>query len=973
MAKLTLQARREMPQTLTLRPPAATSPALSAKDPGAQSTSSSPSLAVPTSAGSSSGGIHRSIKDTWSSRNRSSTSTNITPPILSPAYSESGASTYEVPLTPFSAVPTNFSRHHPQFQFLDSPDEVDGDHSDDLSGTYRGLPISASSTFVIDGASTDSLPRPCSFGDLVMSGHRSTSWFDSSPTGDTTSATLSKPFLLLGETDDTDVLAAPHLPYSTDLSRQRVPSSNDSLGDTETSSEFSPSTSLVSVRIARLIQRETFATPGLDLSSDQLEGGGATQATSTGLVGNPTSPLTPVLMETEWISGSIPRVAGDEPSPRPSASPRTMAMRRKDVSALEPSRPLSEVFLSDLSEADATVRMRTILGPKTRIISPAPWDDPDGVAPGVQDEPAPSTKFRKSANTRRTEPNKPTSPNGPPSPAKENLGFKARLGNRSKSFSLLTGKKSPAHEDTFESDAALNALMPTSSPKAFGTKATPRINTGNAINGTGLSSPLSPALSVSSYGSNRTPIPSSPDSAALSSIDSERSSILTLAVPVASACVPQSAHADVSSFAPTSSSSDLRDEQSAGCVSTSALDERDPYYVAADPDGYTSLSPRCPMGNDAPMLPTGPGKNYKLISLDEARKREEDRKAAVAQRGQAAASSSSGPRPDEPAAKQDAYDYSAERLSASINGITISSPRTNVPPPATPGTAAKTLKNRRSGFLKRMMGVSEKTEPIPRIPSLPQASPTSASFPQQVESSPSVHSNLNESPSVIGPASPTSMLQSSFLPRASSGAPPSRVAFSSMPVPDPEHRLRNVRGADGAASAPSLSLRPVSMAFSAGLPSELMAEIEAAEMKEAKLSALSADTVMRNTAALRSPHAPSFVSDTTYASSFETAPTSPDVHTPLTSVFPVPPSQAPTSLKIVSPSRGRPWEVERAELEETIRLLRAQLYDQECECPECGHEFKPVLTTPSTPMSPSVVDRPRFPGHAAFGSARVLF
>ncbi|KDE06623.1 hypothetical protein, variant [Microbotryum lychnidis-dioicae p1A1 Lamole] len=973
MAKQTLQARREMPQTLTLHPLAATSPAFSAKDPGAQSTSS-PSLAVPTGAGSSSDGIHRSIKDAWGLRDRSSTSTNFTPPILSPAYSESSGSTYEVPLTPFSAVPTNFSRHHPQFQFLNSPDEVDGDHSDDLGGTDRGLPISASSTFVIDGASTDSLPRPCSFGDLVMSGHGSTSSFDSSPTGDTTSSTLSKPFLLFGVTNDTDVLVVPPLRYSPDVSRQRVPSSNDSLGDTETSSAFSPSTSLASVRIARLIQRETFATPGLDLSSDQLEGGGATQATSTGLVGYPASPVTPVLMETEWISRSIPRVAGDEPSPRPSPSPRTMAMRRNDVPALEPSRPLSEVFLSDLSEADASVRMRTILGPKTRIISPAPWDYPDGVAPGVQDEPAPSAKFRKSANTRRTEPTKPTSPNGPPSPAKENLGFKARLGNRSKSFSLLTGKKLPAHEDTFESDAALNALMPTSSPMALGSKAAARINTGSTNNSTGLSSPLSPALSVSSYGSNRTPIASSPESAALSPNDSERSSILTLAVPVASACVPQYAHADESSFAPTSSSSDLRDEQSAGCVSTSALGERDPYYVAALPDGYTSLSARSPMGNDAPILPTGPGKNYELISLDEARQREEDRKTAVAQRGQANASSSSGPRPDEPAAKQDAYDYSAERLSASTNGSTICSPRTNIPPPATPGTAAKTLKNRRSGFLKRMMGVIEKTEPIPRIPSLPQTSPTSASFPQQVESSHSVHSSLNESPSVIGPASPTSMLKSSFLPRVSSGAPATRVAFSSMPVPDPEHRLRNGQGANGAASAPSLSLRPVSMAFSAGLPSELMAEIEAAEMEEAKLSALSADTVMRNTPALRSPHAPSFVSDTTYTSSaFETAPTSPDVYTPLTSVFAVPPSTAPTSLKIVSPSRGRPWEVERAELEETIRLLRAQLYDQECECPECGHEFRHVLTAPSTPMSPSVVDRPRFHGHAAFGSARVLF
>ncbi|SCV71223.1 BQ2448_2811 [Microbotryum intermedium] len=1006
MSKPTLQARREMPQTLTLRPPAATSPA-SAKDAGgAVGAQSTFSLGVLTSTGSSSGGIHRSIKDAWGSRSRSSTTTTITAPIFSPTYSESGDSTYEVPLTPFSAVPTNFSRHHPQF--LDSPDgdDDDGDHSGNLSGPDRGVPASASNTFVLkgDGASSDALPRPCFFGDLVMSGHESSSSFDSSrnatSAGDTTSTTLSKPFLSFGETDDTGILAAPHLPYLME-SRQRVPSSNDSLGDTETSSEFSPSTSLASVRIARLGQHAPFATTDPDLSADQLDGVEAANATATGLVGVGylNSPVGPVLLENEWISGSIPLIEADEPQPSP--SPRKVAILRKEVPALEPSRPLSEILLSDMSEADATMRMRNILGdffsrvflvlgasscstlfdictgPKTRIISPAPWDDPDDAA-NVQDEPAQSDKSRKFADTRRAEPAKPILPISLPSPAKENLSFKARLGNRSKSFSLLTVKKSSAHEDTFESDEALNALMPrrgnkpsgASSPKALG-KATPRINTGNAINGSGLPSPLSPALSVSSYGSTQTRSASSPDSPALSTHDSERSSILTLAVPVASTCVPRSAPADMLSFASTSDSPGLRDELKPERVSTSALDERERYSVTPDPEGYTSMSPRSPIGGNTPLLPNGPGKNYKLISLDEARKREEDRKAeaAAAQRGQAVASSSYSPRSDEPASKQDASDCNADRLSSSINGLAISSPQAAIPSPATPGMAAKTLKNRRSGFLKRMMGVSEKNEPTPRVPSLPQPSPTSTSFPQ-VESSPSVHLTLNDSPSVTGLASTTSMLKSSLLPRATSGAPPSRVAFSSMPVPDSEHRLRNGKGGNGVASAPSLSLRPVSMAFSAGLPSELLAEIEAAEIEEAKLSS---DNTTRNTPALRSPHALSFVSDTTHASStFETAPTPPLVHTPVTPAFPVSPSEAPTSLKSRASFGQWPWEVERAELEEMIRSLRAQLYDQECECPECGHAFKPILTAPSAPMSPSIVDRPRFPGHAAVGSVRLL-
>ena len=262
---------------------------------------------------------------------------------------------------------------------------------------------------------------------------------------------------------------------------------------------------------------------------------------------------------------------------------------------------------------------------------------------------------------------------------------------------------------------------------------------------------------------------------------------------------------------------------------------------------------------------------------------------------------------------------------------------------------SKTLKPKKSGFLRRMMGADK---PFAEVPARSESVTTSAlatSPPYSVTiSSPSASVDLGRQNLSTDLATTSGSLAPS--PSVGSISPSNHITFLPTPVANSEHRLR--KGA-----APSLSLRPISMAFSAGLPVDFLA---VSDTRDGQSSSPSPDSPpypppfltshfhvptspveSLGFTSVQSPFAPSFDSSISggQPSLFDQEEDlASSTTTPITPAFP---SLAAASLgSPISPIVGSPsyaalqeelsrakrlWYSQRWELETQVKILQAEL------------------------------------------------
>ncbi|KAK4704758.1 hypothetical protein P7C70_g1451, partial [Phenoliferia sp. Uapishka_3] len=285
----------------------------------------------------------------------------------------------------------------------------------------------------------------------------------------------------------------------------------------------------------------------------------------------------------------------------------------------------------------------------------------------------------------------------------------------------------------------------------------------------------------------------------------------------------------------------------------------------ASPTGFFS-TPTSPTG----VAPSSPGPGYKLISLAEARKRELERVAQAAAQRKAML-------PVEHIAGRNEVSYGTSSESRSSSGasravLTSPLPSTSTGPGSASATsstsppfkstttttppAVRELKSKKSGFLKRMMG-GEKPGALPPLPdrsySDPPVTESFRSLPDDYVH-PSQLSVTVSSP-VVSASVPATATSRSPIPTSTNSTMNTnpttggRVAFLSAPAPSPDLRIRK-------GLAPSLSLRPISMAFSAGLPMDFLAEKEKGGDSSSYLTPKPLSPT--NDGNLQSPFAPSF-------------------------------------------------------------------------------------------------------------------
>ncbi|ORY92809.1 hypothetical protein BCR35DRAFT_298359 [Leucosporidium creatinivorum] len=718
-------------------------------------------------------------------------------------------------------------------------------------------------------------------------------------------------------------------------------------------------------------------------------------------------------------------------------------------------------------EADAMTRMKSLLGPKMKIISKAPWDSDgsDGtLSPDAPPTPPKPPRARSSMDALRSVATSSATSRAAKLPAKENEK-PTKSSARSKSFSILNPRKTaPSEADIkaseeafrglglgvtgvnlarFESSSSLSSKAPPIGQSFLDleddkAKSAPKKKQSAPANPSAVtfppppSSPPSPPKSRKSFSSSSRVRPPP----ITFEMITPSSSMLPLASPNATS-IPRSAPPHMASFvtvprSDSNASLGVRAPKTSASGSSLATSANSGSSSPSTPTGTTTAfppSPTSPTGSyfgsrSGAVSPTGPG--YKLISLEEARERESQRIAAALAKKEKAMT------PVEHIAGREDVMYGGASRDGSREPTTESVARTRAtsgPASSAASTAPshgsspststlaqapiKTLKAKKSGFLRRMMG-ADKPAPVeqqqqPSLPSPPLSDLTrcdSATPSTQLATSPSYSVTIS-SPHASVDLRHANVDQGGLTPSPSvsstSAAPASRVSFLPTPTPDPELRLRK-------GLAPSLSLRPVSMAFSAGLPSDFLANVASESTLSSSASTPTASTKVGGwisppstspiTAAHRptspteslvagsgpssaqSPFAPSFNSSTTggHSSLFER---DEDLATtPVTPAFPSSPSN-PTSPVLPSASAAggsyaalqeeyararKAWKSQQWELETQIRVLQAELEQVKAaqvtegvECHECGAAYK---TTPS----PSIVQRPRFKGHGGSGA-----
>lgn len=294
-----------------------------------------------------------------------------------------------------------------------------------------------------------------------------------------------------------------------------------------------------------------------------------------------------------------------------------------------------------------------------------------------------------------------------------------------------------------------------------------------------------------------------------------------------------------------------------------------PGGYSRSPSSPLLYSPSMTLSEGESITTLGNEGGYKLISLMDARQRESDRKATSRSR--------------EPSTN-------SYGLTRDVNSLsTLGSTENEVP--VAGGGVVKTVKAKKSGFLKRMMmgggsgGVSPPTTPI---------TPTMDLQPSKefLQSLPEIY-KLPPPP----------------LPTATSRPSTGNLSFLNPPIPDPsEQRSKKTF------LAPTLSLRPISTAFSAGLGDYLATQPIPTP--------------------LNSPLAPSFTSTTTKSSSIfeDSSSFSSATTTPLTPNFTTQSKQpligggeSLNSLKEEFIRASNAWTKKQWELETQIQGLKKEL------------------------------------------------
>ncbi|GAA5903682.1 hypothetical protein JCM5296_002117 [Sporobolomyces johnsonii] len=634
-------------------------------------------------------------------------------------------------------------------------------------------------------------------------------------------------------------------------------------------------------------------------------------------------------------------------------------------------------------EADAMQRMKSILGPKMKIISKAPWDADAVEEEDIQSSSTSSMSSRPSTDALSRQP-APTAKT-----SKERLKENVKPTKRTRSFSVLTSRRANTADDAKEREEALQGLglglgtvtllndSPTKRPFKNGIKPSASIPLSESFRdfvatSSAIIHPQSPPKLTAPTRTTKHSAPAelpSPTVTIVSGLPrSESASKLrtgrNVPPPVVfemvsassaslpspnSATIPKSAPPTVSTFARSDSHTSLTVRavplRPSSTVNSSSSSPSTPTALSAFPPSPTS--PGAPAASYFTSVPGAPGTSpaspvnfgHKLISLEEARQRENVRSAA--QR-----------KPTPPFAQLSGYDSSnslsgksrtRESTMESQGGRKASTPPGGPSPSSStvPLPTPKSLKPKKSGFLKRMMGGdkhdrSEVPTAVPVLDLNRALDAENAAYRPSLSSSASIPTLSSTSP-------PSSLSKATGSPlaataaAASSPAPSSRVAFGLMPTPDPSERLR--KGA-----APSLSLRPISMAFSAGLPSDFLAIApDAHSTTGTSVSEKSLPTSSSPPEFLVSPTAPSFKSSTstTAPSLFDEPLLSPATipglpSTPLTPSFPPSPGLPPgadnhgaaeqyAALQDEFGKAKRAWKTLQWELEAQIRALQIEL------------------------------------------------
>ncbi|GAA5993757.1 hypothetical protein JCM5350_008225 [Sporobolomyces pararoseus] len=681
-------------------------------------------------------------------------------------------------------------------------------------------------------------------------------------------------------------------------------------------------------------------------------------------------------------------------------------------------------------DADAMQRMKSILGPKLKMVSKAPWDsefgddEPLASALGPASNILPSRRSTDMLNKHASPAqNLPTAASKSGKERKENT---KPAKSRARSFSVLTSRRnnnSTSPEEAKEREDALQGLgLGLGQTATLPDSPSKRSLKGLVKSYSGLPSSdsyhdlTSRAKSQLDFSSRRQGSSPTEDVAApLVTIVSERQRIETGQLRKAGKApppvtfglvsssnqnIPRSAPPTVSTFARSESHASLivrrpspHTSTSMASLTTSSSPSTPNALIPAPP---SPTSPDASRGSYFTAVPGGSSQSptapysfgHHLISLEEARQREtENRRKMTPPSSRLPGHDSSTSLSSKIRTRESTLESVGTRKTSSTTPPALqssnSSPATTVSSLPTP----RSLRPKKSGFLKRMMGGTDKHERYEMPTPLPILDPSRISHQEEARTIMTSSASIPSLDSISAPSSlskatglratpATASTNPSTLPSSSS-----RVAFGSTPTPDPNQRIRK-----GGYAAPSLSLRPVSMAFSAGLPSDFLANLAAAETANSN----------SNSEPVISPNAPSFRStvSTTSTSVFDEAVLSPSALpiTPLTPTFPLSPAASPApnddySSKYLALSEEYNkakvnWKSLQWELESQIRSLQIELektkeenqkaqktseFSESDKCAACGSS---KVSTGSTSVSAvsSVISRPRFKGQGGTGT-----
>ncbi|KAJ8295056.1 Autophagy-related protein 11 [Rhodotorula toruloides] len=477
--------------------------------------------------------------------------------------------------------------------------------------------------------------------------------------------------------------------------------------------------------------------------------------------------------------------------------------------------------VADQISADPADRMKSILGLKVKVISKAPWDDSDLSRPAQPPATArPKLLERKSLDMLTTVRVTIASSDAPVVTSAPTHG---------RSFSAFTRRSAKSDERNKERDDALRGLgLNIGLPNGLAASESKR----SLKSVFGSSSPPVPhsdsypdvgAASLAAYAGKVRPGAARSESATKATraaknlapvVFDSKAPGFPLASPIA-AMPPVSAPPTVTLFGrralpPSESKISLPVSSDGSAPSTPGPCTPSASTILSPPGGsYFAAKPGAPSSGRI----TPGGFNHKLISLEEARLRESERSAAAQRKAASTPPLEAAVRSESPRGRPSAVESIPMR-----RGISSPSAISTSPVLAASAPTPKALKPKKSGFLKRMMGVADKHAERPAMPLALQAS---------ISSSPSVATLDTASASA-----PATMSRSAG-PKLVASIPPSasntRITFSTPPAAEGSERVRRV-------PAPTLSLRPVSMAFSASLPSDFLAAGPAARALAQSLS-----------------------------------------------------------------------------------------------------------------------------------------